>query len=174
MLFKSTGLYHLDIAFLNRETIFQKALLKPRSSSDCFTQESVIKKKRCRMWRYGCLICMQHRVDGELTLSQPALTGSFLISPHCQPEHLRQLASARPEARGRCRWKEGARKRMGTENREDGGRTDLRMRLVHRLMLPPDVFFFLLTISWMNFKHKSIILNNFSCQYLVPGWLQWN
>ena len=35
--------------------------------------------------------------------------GSPLISSHCQPEHLRQLAGARPAARGRCMkgWDEG-------------------------------------------------------------------
>ncbi len=50
-------------------------------------------------------------------LSQPTLTGRFLISSHCQPEHLRRLLPWWPEMCGRLRWKdvEWGRERNGDE-----------------------------------------------------------
>ncbi len=46
-------------------------------------------------------------------LSQPALTGRFLISSHCQLEHLRRLLPRWPEMCGRLRWKDVERRRKG-------------------------------------------------------------
>ncbi len=46
-------------------------------------------------------------------LSQPALTGRFLISSHCQLEHLRRLLPRWPEMCGRLRWKDVERRWKG-------------------------------------------------------------
>lgn len=54
-------------------------------------------------------------------LSQPTLTGRFLISSHCQPEHLRRLLPRWPEMRGRLKWKDVERKRKGWRERRGQG-----------------------------------------------------
>ena len=101
-------------------------------------------------------------------LSQPTLTGRFLISSHCQPEHLRRLLPRWPEMSGWLRWKDvergGRRGRVGESEKDKGERkTVMREKKGNAdvsiyAMIPP--FKFLWFLHTFNTSHGQPDLSN--------------
>lgn len=101
-------------------------------------------------------------------LSQPTLTGRFLISAHCQSEHLRRLLPQWPEMRGRLRWKDVERERerkgwrtwkgQGWKEDSDEGE-EIHMMLIiatHASSLYFSLIFFMLNTSHIRLAYRTV------------------